>query len=108
MTTTALLSEVSADLVISITPSGVIVYWPDTHPASALREADDLRHISTSSTFAPLPRGKELAAASDSEHSGANPEWQLFASADGDSEDGPIFNDEPSFEGEMEEACQLP
>lgn len=88
-----------------MTPSGVIVQWPDTDPASAFTKANDPYGAPT---FLPFQEGKELNVTTDDEFSRPNnPGQQILASSGSESDVGPVSSDEPSREGETEEDCQL-
>lgn len=93
---------------MTTTPSGAIVHWPSIDPITILQEADDVSTPSDSLSPLPFQEGRELNVTSGDEQLGLNnPDRHVFVSIHGESDEEAVSSDDPSMDGETEDARQL-
>nr|CAB3504581.1 unnamed protein product [Digitaria exilis] len=100
--------QTNSDLVMTTTPSGVIIHWPDMDPVFALQEANDPFKVQGISPLLPFQEGRELSVISDNEQPGPNNlARQLYATIHDESDDEAVSYDAPTVDGETQVDTKL-
>nr|CAB3502307.1 unnamed protein product [Digitaria exilis] len=100
--------QANSDLVMTATPSGVIVYWPDMDPVHALQQVNDPSKVQGTFPLLPFQEGRELSVISDNEQPGPNnPARQFCATIRDDSDDEVVSDDTPTVDGETQADREL-
>ncbi|KAF8725758.1 hypothetical protein HU200_020310 [Digitaria exilis] len=98
----------TSDLVLTTTPSGVIVHWPDMDPEAAMFEANVPSTVRDILPLLPFQEGRELPAATGSRRTGpSNPGRQSCVLLNEHSDEEVVSDDAPTEEGETDADREL-
>nr|CAB3504318.1 unnamed protein product [Digitaria exilis] len=98
----------TSDLVMTTTPSGVIVHWPDMDPEAALFEANVPSTVRDILPLLPFQEGRELPAATGSRRTGpSDPGRQSCVLLNEHSDEEVVSDDAPTEEGETDADREL-
>nr|CAB3498769.1 unnamed protein product [Digitaria exilis] len=100
--------QATSDLVMTSTPSGVIVHWPDMDPEVALLEANVPSTVRDILPLLPFQEGRELPVAMGNRKTGPNnPGRQSCVILNDHSDDEVVSDDAPTEEGETDADREL-
>nr|CAB3492390.1 unnamed protein product [Digitaria exilis] len=93
----------NTDLVMTTTPSGVIVHWPDMDPDVALHEANVPSMVRDILPLLPFQEGRKLSITTSNRRTGPNnPSRQSCVILNDNSDDEVVSDDAPTVDGETD------